>query len=679
MRKTRILFEGHDLKFLTHVMNHYKVNHHYHVDVFTYEGHVIKDTREVLRLLPEIDIIFCEWGLGNLQWFSHNKLPGQKLVTRIHLQEFITPYLGDTNWENVDKAIVVGPAMKERFDQRFPGVSDKCQVISNLIDTHAFDLEKTEDARFNLGLLGILPMRKAPHLAVEILQELHKTDKRYKLFIKGRRPEEVDWLWKRPEEQEYYNRFYASIQSYGLQDHVVEEAQGSDVPEWFRHIGFVISPSEFESFHMAIAEGMASRAIPIIRNWKGSEALFPTRYSFSNIQEAVALILKYTAEDQFVAEGQVNREYCIKHFDLNVILPEYDKILLADFHPAAVRHAYAVMAENHRQLLADLEKEKKNHEKISGDLSLAIQQHKVLTESNANLVKEISVFSTELTKGFSTVNTELAKVYSGLNSGVTRQTEEILQHANFLRQHEQTLELRFNTFIQQYEMLQKQLEELSGIKDQYTSQIDAMNQHIYMLNQQIAENRQLEERYNELVNQFEAFRVIHQEKLEVLKEVREEHALMVDKLARSESALVFARQEIVRIREELSRENQRIRREAEEEKLSIRNRLTAEKNAMENLYTRENKQARAFLEAEIARMERDNVNLRKEHSQELMRKDEERRRLQLLFNQLKDTNADLERRLLLAFNSVTWKVGAILVKKPMDFFRWIGRKLSRTK
>jgi uncharacterized phage infection (PIP) family protein YhgE len=327
-----------------------------------------------------------------------------------------------------------------------------------------------------------------------------------------------------------------------------------------------------------------------------------------------------------------------------------------------------MMVENHRQLLADHEKGKEEHEKTSGDLSLAIQQQKVLADSNATLVKEISVFSNELTKGFSTVNSELAKVYSGLNSGVTRQTEEILQHANFLRQHEQALDERFDTFIQQYEMLQKKLEELSGIKDQYARQIEA-------LLKQIAESRHLDEKYDELVTQFGAFRLIHQEKLEVLKEVREENALLVDKLARSESALVFARQEIVRIREEMSRENQRIRSVAEEEKQSIRNRLLSEKNALENLYTRENKQARAFLEAEIARMERDNVNLRKEHALVVIRKDEERMRLQLRFNELKDTNTDLERRLLLAFNSLTWKVGAILVKKPLDFFRWIGTKL----
>ena len=93
MKKTKILFEGHDLKFLSLLIDHYKTNHDYAVEVYTYQGHEISDFTEIHRVLPEIDIIFCEWGLGNLRWFSQNKLPGQKIITRIHSQEFFTNYL----------------------------------------------------------------------------------------------------------------------------------------------------------------------------------------------------------------------------------------------------------------------------------------------------------------------------------------------------------------------------------------------------------------------------------------------------------------------------------------------------------------------------------------------------------------------------------------------------------
>ena len=42
---------------------------------------------------------------------------------------------------------------------------------------------------------------------------------------------------------------------------------GPDVGTWLRRIGFILSTSDDESFHLAPAEGMASGAVPVIRSW----------------------------------------------------------------------------------------------------------------------------------------------------------------------------------------------------------------------------------------------------------------------------------------------------------------------------------------------------------------------------------------------------------------------------
>jgi glycosyltransferase involved in cell wall biosynthesis len=354
MQRTSILFIGHDLKFLNHVINHFGTKTDYRIEVKTYSGHALPDTDKIQKELARFDLIFCEWGLGNLQWFSHNKIPGQKLITRIHLQELNTNYLAETNWENVDKIIVVGPLMKEKLVGSFPACQDKCVVIPNLIDTKAFDLEKDENARFNLGLLGILPMRKAPHLAVELLRELRKSDERYKLHIKSKRPEELPWLWKKQEEQDYYSDFYRNIEEEDLKGSVILDPHGSDVEEWFRKIGFIISPSEFESFHMAIAEGMASGTIPVIRNWEGSEALFPGKLIFSDLQEAVAMVLKNTGEKAHQALGEELKEFCRKNFSLEVILPKYDQIMTTRIEGEKMTAEYYKLLVLRKQLATDL-------------------------------------------------------------------------------------------------------------------------------------------------------------------------------------------------------------------------------------------------------------------------------------------------------------------------------------
>jgi len=290
MKKIRILFVGHDLKFMHRLLMHFSMRSDCEVRTHTYSGHLISGTEKIVPMLPKTDIVFCEWGLGNLVWFSRNKLPGQLLIVRIHAQEFYTCFLDDTQWENVDRIIFVSDHMMRRFIERYPGIADKCVVIKNMVDGGHFDREKTGDAVFHIGMLGVLPKLKAPHKALEILQELKKSDNRFKLFIKGRKPDELSWLIRKQDEREYYERFDAMISEMGLSGDVSWEPQGDDVAEWFQKIGFILSCSDHESFQNSIAEGMASGAIPVIMNWEGAEELYPAKFIYTSIGEAVHLV-----------------------------------------------------------------------------------------------------------------------------------------------------------------------------------------------------------------------------------------------------------------------------------------------------------------------------------------------------------------------------------------------------
>jgi glycosyltransferase involved in cell wall biosynthesis len=429
MNKTKILFEGHDLKFLTHVINHFKNKKDYDVEVYTYPGHVITDTEKMLMDLPGYDIIFCEWGLGNLKWFSHNKYPGQKLVTRVHLQEFFTPYLKETNWANVDKVIVVGPLMKEKFDRLFPEYHEKCIVIPNLIDTISFHLEKKAGSVFNLGLLGILPKRKAPHLGLEILKELRKTDERYKLFIKSKRPEELDWLWKKPEEQEYYKEFFQNVDDLGLQDAVIFEPHGSNVQEWFRNIGFILSTSDFESFHLSIAEGMASGAIPIIRNWDGAKALFPERLMFDDTSGAASLILSYSDPLKYENETKALKTYCTSHFSLDVLLPGYDKILSRDIDRKKMRKALKKLIYEQQEIMSHEKMLLQENQKLKTDLTTLHETNNKLRADLASYLETNNKLKTDVT-AINETNNKLKADVEKLRTDVTTIRETNQKYAS---------------------------------------------------------------------------------------------------------------------------------------------------------------------------------------------------------------------------------------------------------
>src|SRR5438105_2793117 len=178
LRKRTILFSGHDFRFLRPFINYCERSPRYDVLLEEHGGHVIRDTTECERLMPHADVIFCEWCLGNAVWYSQHKRPGQKLIIRLHSQEMRLAFLDQIVWDNVDSLILICPRNLNQIRERYSFLTDKAVLIYNPIDCIALDQPKLFGSEFNLGLLGMCPMIKAPHLAVAILKELKEIDRR---------------------------------------------------------------------------------------------------------------------------------------------------------------------------------------------------------------------------------------------------------------------------------------------------------------------------------------------------------------------------------------------------------------------------------------------------------------------------------------------------------------------
>jgi glycosyltransferase involved in cell wall biosynthesis len=332
VRTTRAtLWVGHDFKFIEPIKAHFERDIRYVNVTDEYSGHVIPDTARSLKLLRRADMIFCEWCLGNAEWYSKHKLREQRLVVRLHRQELELPYLDRIEWRNVDAIIFIAEWTMRRFLDRFPGMSDRAHLIYNAVDCTAFDMEKLPGAEFNLGLLGIAPQLKAPHLALEILTALKKVDRRYTLFLKGKAPWELDWLWRRPLERQYYEALYAAVNRSPHKNSIVFEPHGDDVPTWFSKIGFLLSTSDLEGSHQAVAEGMASGAIPVIRNWEGADRTYPAKYVFPSIGNAVNLVSKWNTSQYFQPESASCRSWCAEHFGHRVIVRYYEELFASLF------------------------------------------------------------------------------------------------------------------------------------------------------------------------------------------------------------------------------------------------------------------------------------------------------------------------------------------------------------
>src|SRR5262249_11711406 len=153
--KKRILFAGHDFRFLRPFIDHCEHSPNFQVLIDEQPGHEIDHPQQSRNVLRSADLIFCEWCLGNAVWYSRHKSPHQRLVIRLHLQEMRLPYLDQVKWDNVESLILICPLNYELIRTRYPFLISKTHLIYNPIDCSAFSQPKLPGAEFNLGILGI--------------------------------------------------------------------------------------------------------------------------------------------------------------------------------------------------------------------------------------------------------------------------------------------------------------------------------------------------------------------------------------------------------------------------------------------------------------------------------------------------------------------------------------------
>jgi len=261
-----IVLAGHDFKFIDPYFSQLKANGHRVLrDQWNWGGPADISTSQLLQ--SKADIILCEWGLANAVWHSENKRPNTKLFIRVHLQEInkrAEKFGHQINGDAVDVFIFVEEGVRRTAIKMFGINETKTHLIPNfLLDDEYKDCSHTKhkSATIKLGMIGITPQRKRFDRAVDLLEALINSGRPATLAIKGPRPEELAFMHGpgRVEELEYYKSVYARIENDPQLGQAVHFSPwGNDVAAWYRDIDFILSTSEFESFHYALADGILS-------------------------------------------------------------------------------------------------------------------------------------------------------------------------------------------------------------------------------------------------------------------------------------------------------------------------------------------------------------------------------------------------------------------------------------
>ncbi|MBC1794258.1 glycosyltransferase [Listeria booriae] len=317
--KIKMVFAGHDLKFAKMLMEHFDAHPNFEVKTDVWSSHEKHDEKHSHACVEWADIIFCEWGLGNAVWYSQNKRPNQELIVRMHFQEKDLKFPRLMNIDQISKIIVITPYMLEEFHRIFGIPRHKMVYMDNLLDADKFDLPKKAGKEFRLGICGILPARKRVDLAVDLFERLWKTDSRYQLTIKSKHPKDVAWLMARDKEREYYQEVFDRIEQAPWKENVIFEPHGDDVNEWMSTVGYLLSPSDYEGSHVSVSEAMSSGAVPIIRDWKGADTVYPEKYIVKTMDEAVKTVTQNGFSESEMAE---RKQFAKNKFDRKRITRE---------------------------------------------------------------------------------------------------------------------------------------------------------------------------------------------------------------------------------------------------------------------------------------------------------------------------------------------------------------------
>jgi len=331
----RVVVAGHDLKFFTPLLSYLRLQPDLEVRLDHWAALGKHDAAASRELAAWADVVVCEWCGPNAVWYSRHKRRGSRLLVRLHRFELRSPYPGQLKIGAVNQVVCVSRHYA-RLCREYTGWPEtKVATVPNALDVAQLDRPKLDGARFHLGLVGMVPSRKRLDLALDVLEELRREDDRYLLFVKSAMPWEHWWVWQNPAEREHYASALRRVQrSPLLRGAVVFDDAGPDVAAWLRRVGFVLSTSDDESFHVAPAEGMASRAVPVLRHWPGAETIYDMRWIHRGPAEMAAAVMTLGDEGDWRAAGHDAHAQAAAAFNLTRVCEAWRGLLTADLDPA---------------------------------------------------------------------------------------------------------------------------------------------------------------------------------------------------------------------------------------------------------------------------------------------------------------------------------------------------------
>lgn len=246
------------------------------------------------------DVVFVDWADKGLTWLTQVVPEDTRVVVRLHGVDTLSAWLHTAQWEKVDDVLFPSEHLRRAAVTALGGRLDgvRQHVVANPVDVERYVLPKTETARTTLGMVGWAQQVKDPEWTLDLLAALRRQDPRWRLRLIGA---DVDVNDPNPVERAAARAFHARLADPVVADAVDFVGYTTRLPQHLREIGWAVSSSRREGFHIGLVEMAASGAVPVVRDWPvyagigGASGLFPPEWVSTTPEEAAERILRTIA------------------------------------------------------------------------------------------------------------------------------------------------------------------------------------------------------------------------------------------------------------------------------------------------------------------------------------------------------------------------------------------------
>ncbi|MEO8108310.1 MAG: glycosyltransferase, partial [Actinomycetes bacterium] len=276
------------------------------------------------------DVVFVDWSQRAAVLITALDPGSAKVVVRLHSYEAFTCFPHLVDWSRVDDVVFVGRHLQRLASRIVSDLPARQHVLPVLMDLRRMQRDKGADVRRTLAVLGWAVPAKDAIWAIDVLAELRRHDPSYRLLLVGAGPGESS--------PKAVTSYVANVRERAARADVAGSVefvgQTDDVPGMLARVGTIVSSSVRESFHAAVAEGAASGAVPVVRDWPffvpygGAAAVYPEEWIVHSPADAAQRILRTTKDEAiWRAEGARAQEHALSTFDQSVTGPRYDDLL----------------------------------------------------------------------------------------------------------------------------------------------------------------------------------------------------------------------------------------------------------------------------------------------------------------------------------------------------------------